>query len=47
MRMIERRGAIQIWEVTEPWGLEYYVYGILADPIVCPSLDMARAKAAF
>jgi hypothetical protein len=25
----------------------YYVYGVLADPIVCPSLGMARAKAAL
>jgi len=47
MRLIEKRGQIEIWEVTEHHGVDYYVYGVLSDPIVCPSLGMARAKAAF
>ncbi|WP_189347217.1 hypothetical protein [Mesorhizobium sp. M4A.F.Ca.ET.090.04.2.1] len=45
MRLIEKHGNIAIWEVAEAWGVEFYVYGVLSDPIVCPSLDMARAKA--
>ena len=45
MRLIEKHGKIEIWEVTESYGVDYYVYGVLSDPIVCPSLDMARAKA--
>lgn len=48
MELIEKRGNIEIWRVTESYGDDFYVYGITAsgDPIVCPSLDMARAKAA-
>lgn len=46
MELIEKHGQIEIWAVTEGYGVDYYVYGVLADPIVCPSLGMARAKAA-
>jgi len=46
MQMVFKNGAIEIWAVTEAHGVDFYVYGVLADPIVCPSLDMARAKAA-
>lgn len=46
MRLIEKHGAVEIWEVSESYGFDYYVYGITRDPIVCPSLGMARAKAA-
>jgi hypothetical protein len=45
MQMVFKNGAIEIWAVTEAYGTDYYVYGVLSDPIVCPSLDMARAKA--
>lgn len=45
MKLIEKRGQIEIWEVTEAYGSDFYVYGVLSDPIVCPSLGMARAKA--
>lgn len=47
MTLIEKRGQIEIWAVEEAYGVDYYVYGVLSDPIVCPSLGMARAKAAL
>lgn len=46
MTLIEKRGRIEIWEVRETWGFDYYVYGVLSDPVVCPSLGMAREVAA-
>lgn len=48
MRIIYRSGRIEIWEVTEPYGSDYYVYGVTngGDPIVCPSIGMAREVAA-
>jgi hypothetical protein len=46
MELIEKHGRIEIWAVTEAWGVEYYVYGVFSDPRVCPSLDMAREVAA-
>lgn len=48
MTLIYRRGSIEIWSVAEPWGVDYYVYGIYAggDPRVCPSLGMAYEVAA-
>lgn len=45
MRLVFKNGQIEIWEVTESYGFDFYVYGITRDPIVCPSLAMARAKA--
>jgi hypothetical protein len=53
MRMIEKRGNIEIWKVIENYGhgpvAEYYVYGVYnsGDPRVCPSLGMAREVAGF
>jgi hypothetical protein len=41
--LIEKHGTIAIWEVDG----EFYVYGVLSDPIVCQSLGMARARAAL
>ena len=41
-----KNGAVEIWAVTEAYGTDYYVYGVTRDPIVCPSLGMAREKAA-
>jgi len=46
MELIFKRGAVEIWAVTEAHGVDYYVYGMTRDPIVCPSLGMAREKAA-
>lgn len=48
MRLIEKRGKIEIWAVEEKWGTDYYVYGVTknGDPRVCPSLGMAREVAA-
>lgn len=46
MRLIHKAGRIEIWEVTEAYGLDFYVYGINRDPIVCPSIGMAREVAA-
>ena len=48
MRLIYRSGRIEIWEITESYGLEYYVYGVTVggDPIVCPSVGMAHEVAA-
>ena len=47
MTLIEKHGQIEIWEVREAHGSDFYVYGILSDPIVYPSLGMARARAAL
>jgi hypothetical protein len=46
MRLIQKIGQIEIWEVSEAHGLDFYVYGITRDPIVCPSIGMAREVAA-
>lgn len=45
-RLIEKHGQIEIWEVSEAYGLDFYVYGVRSDPVVCPSLGMAREVAA-
>lgn len=44
MRLIEKRGQIEIWGVDG----EFYVYGVTqgGDPRVCPSIGMAREIAA-
>jgi len=43
MRLIMRRGKIEIYEITESYGVEFYVYGVTnnGDPKICPSLGMA------
>jgi hypothetical protein len=46
MELIFKQGRIEIWAVTEAHGVDYYVYGITADPRVCPSLGMAHEVAA-
>ena len=46
MNLIFKIGSVEIWEVREAHGSDFYVYGVTADPIVCPSLDMAREVAA-
>jgi hypothetical protein len=45
MQLVHKHGSVEIWAVTESYGVDFYVYGILSDPSVCPSLGMARAKA--
>ena len=47
-KRIYRNGPVEIWEVTERHGTDYYVYGVTdgGDPIVCPSLGMAQEIAA-
>jgi len=46
MILVFKSGKVEIWQVREAYGFDFYVYGVTRDPIVCPSLDMARAKAA-
>lgn len=48
MKLIEKNGDVEIWQVNEPWGADFYVYGVTnsGDPRVCPSLAMAREVAA-
>lgn len=48
MRLIYKSGPVEIWEVTEQHGSDFYVYGVTigGDPIICPSLGMAREVAA-
>jgi len=46
MSLLFKSGKIEIWAVSESWGMDYYVYGVTADPRVCPSLDMAYEVAA-
>lgn len=42
MRLIEKRGNIEIWEIDG----EFWVYGVTRDPRVVPSIGMARSFAA-
>lgn len=46
--LIFKQGRVEIWEVSEGIGIEYYVYGVTqsGDPKVCPSLGMAQEVAA-
>lgn len=46
MKLVFKNGAVEIWAITEANGIDYYVYGVTRDPIVCPSLGMAHEKAA-
>ena len=43
---IEKHGSTEIWRTLQPWGVEFMVYGITADPRTVPSLGMAREIAA-
>ena len=44
MKLIHKRGKIEIWQV----GNEWFVYGVTVggDPRICPSLGMAYEVAA-
>jgi hypothetical protein len=44
MNLVFKNGNIEIWAITESYGVDYYVYGVLNDPIVCPSLNLAMSK---
>jgi hypothetical protein len=48
MALLYKSGPIEIWCVPEVWGTDYWVYGITkgGDPLVCPSLSLARARVA-
>lgn len=46
MTLVFKSGKVEIWKVQESYGFDFYVYGVTRDPIVCPSLGMAQAKAA-
>lgn len=43
-KLIEKHGKIEIWEVREPHGSDFYIYGVTVggDARVAPSLGMAR-----
>lgn len=45
MKLIYKVGSVEIWQVQESYGMDYYVYGVSSSPRVVPSLDMARAIA--
>lgn len=48
MVLVFKNAHIEIWRVSESYGAEFYVYGTTqsGDPVVCPSLGMAREVAA-
>lgn len=47
MKLIARYGRIEIWEVVERYGSDFYVFGVASSgAIVCPSLAMAYEVAA-
>lgn len=48
MQLIFKKGKIEIWQVAEHYGFDYYVYGTTnsGDPIIAPSADMAREMVA-
>lgn len=47
MKLIHQTATVEIYEIAEGYGFDYYVYGVTenGDPRVCPSEDMARALA--
>lgn len=45
MTLVFKAGKIEIWQASESYGFDFYVYGVTRDPLVCPSLSMARARA--
>lgn len=46
VELIEQRGAIAIWRITEAHGDDFYVYRGVKLLRVCPSIGMAREVAA-
>jgi hypothetical protein len=49
MKLIHKRGQIEIWAIQQSHGTDFYVYGITqnGDPRICPSLGMALEVAAI
>jgi hypothetical protein len=49
MKLINKRGKIEIWAIQERHGIDFYVYGVTqnGDPRICPSLGMAYEVAAI
>lgn len=45
MTLVFKSGKVEIWQVREVHGFDFYVYGVTSSPMVCPSLSMARARA--
>jgi hypothetical protein len=41
MVRIFKSDQVEVWQVNERWGTDYWVYGVTTDPRVCPSLGMA------
>lgn len=46
MKLIFQNGAVKIWEITEAYGPDFYVYDGDTLIRVCPSIGMAREMAA-
>lgn len=46
MRIVMQTGNVTIWEITEAYGPDFYVYSGDKLVRVCPSLGMAREVAA-
>lgn len=46
MKLIAQNGRTVIWEVTEAYGSDFYVYDGDKLVRVCPSIGMAREIAA-
>lgn len=46
MKLVYENGAVQIWEVTEGHGPDFYVYSGSKLVRVCPSIGMAHEVAA-
>lgn len=46
MKLIHQNGQTAIWEVTEAYGSDFYVYSGDKLVRVCPSIGMAREVAA-
>lgn len=48
MRLIFKKGQVEIWAIRESYGTDYYVYGVTqsGDPRIVPSLGMAYEVAA-
>lgn len=46
MKLIAQNGSTAIWEVTEAYGADFYVYSGNKLIRVCPTIGMAREVAA-
>lgn len=46
MKIVHKTATVEIWEVSESYGSDFYVYRAGKLVRVCPSLGMAREVAA-